>query len=292
MHRSRLLAAAVFALCAPWAQASLFINNATINSIPTCGSATNLQQFVSFGWNGCSVGEFSLQNFRFETLTSTIGFPSNEVATASEITVLPPASFPGQVKFSSNDFFVTNGRSVTYRISYFIDPPPEVLPGFDIELNANSPSGGGFAEINANVCAQSLFTSNLLAYGAGLVGGNPSMIPNFGGPCAPVPGRTFTTNPLTVHPAYTVTPLPLQVSYVTSPNGPPVIDPSDGVTFAAPVNLIDVRIEITLNAGTEPGGTSQIRGLDNVVGAIPEPSTYALMGTALAALAALRRRRG
>ncbi len=162
------------------------------------------------------------------------------------------------MEFLSDKFDVKAGDRVLYLLRYTIDPPPPILPGFELDLFTETPNQPGTATISATICAGGLLISNQ------------------NGGCLDIGA-----------PNYQSTPYSLEVFHLGLPAG--AIKLKDKVTFDKPVNLIDVQILIDLNAFL--GGDSQIRGIGTQTGVVPEPGTWALMGAGLFGLAVLRRRR-
>jgi hypothetical protein len=216
---------------------------------PNCGAGASIGNLSG---GSCPVGNFSYFNFGLTVAASVSN--GSAVATASDIEVVLPAVAGGSLQFISNKFDVKAGDRVRYFISYTIDPPPPILPGFDLDLFTETPVAPGQATITANICVGGIFTFGCTDVGA----------PNFQG---------LKT---------------LEVFHLGLPVGPGDVKLKDFIAFAAPVNLIDVRIEIDLDA--RDGGSSQIRGIGTGT-QVPEPGTWAMMGGGLAMLAFLRRRK-
>jgi len=216
-----------------------------------------LQSYIDLGNTGCSVGELTFFKFGFLSdadlpwplsfLNATPDNPATKIADASSITVTPPVPGSSEVAFSSPDFEVGAGDKLRYLFTYTIDPPPDILPGFDLGMDAFSPTFPGRATIDALVCA----------------GGKLGIASLFQLPdaCLPVDGATN----------YQAAPYFLHVEHLGNS-----FDLTDSVKFDQPTNYAQVWMLVTLDGGpADGGGSSQINGFRV---AAPEASSLANMG--------------
>jgi MYXO-CTERM domain-containing protein len=190
--------------------------------------------------------------------------PESAIATANTIHVTPPTANSGQFGFFSEDFVVQAGDSATYLISYFADPPPDILPGFDLGMSTDTPVAPGSATIDAIICTGGYLFSDA---------------------CTPVQGAS----------GFRAEPYILQVFHLGLPLGE--VKLSDSVVFDPKTNYINVSLRIILDGGPEgEGGSSQITGLTTSTGPqppqeVPEAGTWALVAAGLVGLNLARRRR-
>ncbi len=257
--RFPLLALTLFGLsCA--ANAGLI--NATA---PPCAGG-NLQSYIALGSAGCRGPGPTSTALTYFDFDFTVKYPETTqtvgLADASNINVTPPAAPGEQISFNSIYFDVPTLERAVYIIDYTIDPPPDILPGFDLELDTFTPVQPGKATVTAFVC----------------VGGNYD-----DGLCSEVETATYSE----------LIPYTLIVFHNGLPLGS--VQLTQSVTFNEPTNYIDVRLIIDLDA--RRGGTSQISGVGTSVPvppqyAVPEPGTWAMLGAGLSGLALFRRRRG
>jgi hypothetical protein len=252
-------------------------------SAPACGVGT-LQSYIDLGSTGCSVshpnpeiGGLTYFNFGFVSNADLpVPFswvfpnyvptnPLTKVADADSITVRPPQDIYGQVQFESSDFYVADGDTLQYFFTYTVDPPPDILPGFDLEMYADSPQFPGYATIDAAVCAGGKFNLFSIIF-------------------QPLACRQ-------VHPnasSFRREPYYLHVEHSVQPN---VISLSDRVVFDNATNYVQVWMLLTLSGGPAGGGGySQIDALGVDTDPTPEPGTWAMLGAGLAGIALLRRR--
>lgn len=226
---------------------------------PAC-VAGDFDSYSDLGSGGCSSGGFTFFNFSF-TATPLIAHPATsttKVATPFTVFITPPANLTSVLSITSDDFNVQAGDRVLYQIEYTIDPPPPILPGYDVEMFSDTPISPGLATATASLCA-----GGLLA-----------------GPVCVDLGA----------PGFVATPYVLTVFHKGLPAGP--IQLSASVLFPAPTNLIDVSILLDLDATR--GGSSVITGVGTrapfLADPTPEPGSIALVGAGLVGLALLRRR--
>jgi hypothetical protein len=248
-----------------------FAGGLTPGNVPcTSGAAAATwitQTSYNFGTNtgGCAwTGtDFSIYFFNFTVLNAPSN-PSSSVADVNNVFVTLGSQLTDGLQVNSNAFNVVSGDYARYQFDYWIDPPPPIMPGFDLDLLTETPVGGASAKVTAFACT----AINSLNTFVNSVNGVP-------GGC-----QNNTTGGL-----YTGT-----VFYNSQVSGPPISTLSSSITFNQPVNFINVRLILELDARN--GGTSQISGLGlapQVV--IPEPSSIALMASGLGGLLFLARRR-
>lgn len=122
--------------------------------VPSC-VAGSLADYQALGVTGCTAGLFTYKDFTFgPELTGdfSISDPLSKKATAESIFLTPPVGTFGAVGFFSTDFVVFGEDFATYRLHYVIDPPPPIIPGFDLDLFADSPVAPGTAYVFADLC--------------------------------------------------------------------------------------------------------------------------------------------
>jgi len=241
--------------------ASAFAGRFDPSAQPCVGGT--LQSYINLGNTGCTVGDLTFFKFGFlsdANLPWPFGFlnvvpknPDTKIANASNINV-SPANEGGDVGvgFSSDYFKVGDGDKLRYLFTYTIDPPPDILPGFDLGMDAFSPVFPGSAKIDALVCA----------------GGKLGVASLFNLPdaCLPVQGATN----------YEDTPYKLKIEHLGVPGQ--IYDLDKGVVFEKPTNYMQVWMLVTLDGGPKNGGgSSQISGMTTSVN-VPEASSLAHLG--------------
>lgn len=110
---------------------------------------------VYLGISTCNVGELGFTQFNFSVLSASEG---TQPISASDVTVRP-VFIPGGVEnlpsaglfFSSPGFSVIGNQSVTYSLSYSIDPHP-IIVNLDDTLDTSSPIFPGIASITTELC--------------------------------------------------------------------------------------------------------------------------------------------
>jgi hypothetical protein len=137
-----LPAAADTIACAPDTAANYIAN-------VSCTEGTEPDQFVlkNFAWDSSSGGNF-------------VNVPSSQV-------FLTPSASPGVFGLgfqgapgNPNPFNISGSQEIYAIFDYTIDPRPPILNGMTVTMNANSPSGGGFAKITARVCVGDTFADS------------------------------------------------------------------------------------------------------------------------------------
>jgi hypothetical protein len=233
-----------------------------------------MSDYMGLGGTGCTVGsgDNTLTYFNFFFLPLPIFGPVSNIATAADVDVTPPPDIDQQFAFSSGLFSVGEGERIWYILSYTIDPPPDILPGFDLEMDTFTPVAPGRAQITAVVCAGGNF--NLFS----LIFGSPSCYPT-GNPDV----SNFEHDPYILTVFHNGNSLPGQIKL------------SDGIAFSLATNYVNVWMLIDLNGGPEGGGgSSQITGVSArsvPPQEIPEPGTWAMLGAGVTGLALVRRLR-
>jgi hypothetical protein len=225
-----------------------------ISSLPACASGQSLLYYQTnypAGSGGCAIGELSVSDFTFSRSTSPNPVTgATLLASAADILIQPQASLIQTLRFDSSKFVVDAGNRVVYRFGYIIDPPPEIIPGFDAEIFASSPVFPGTARLRILLCA------------AGAV-------------------SPFEPDGCDGGTAY---------SFELFHDGFSCVSCQGGVIFDRPVSFVGVFQELILDATA--GGSSQIDGIGGRLPYIvPEPSTYAMLGTGLGGLLFWARRR-
>jgi len=179
------------------------------------------------------------------------GGVSSRFATPGQIDVVAPTSLNDTLGFRSDLFSIGPGQRALYFFQYVIDPPPPVIPGFDIEMLAFSPVAPGSARVIVDVCPDGSFSST---------------------GCLTPQG---------------ITPI---ISTVLFHNGGANCDVCKGSLDFDPVSRLSVRITIDLNT-LKGGTSDIDGFRTNVAVVTPEPAAWVLGGAGLALIGLLRRRR-
>ena len=120
------------------------------------GCAPGTMQDYSALPEGCTVGPFTYKGFSFfNDGANTAG--TNLLST--QINVTPPVPPDYGMDFASLGFNIGPDKYAIYYISYVIDPPPDIIDGFDTTMDASSPTGGGKADIFTTLCIGGYFPS-------------------------------------------------------------------------------------------------------------------------------------
>src|SRR5215831_15284408 len=86
---------------------------------PACVTTT-LDNYLSLGADGCSIGEVAFSNFAFNVLS----FGGGAVPIPASAILVTPSLENGSLTFSSSGFSVTGSEFVKYLLGYSIDPHP------------------------------------------------------------------------------------------------------------------------------------------------------------------------
>ena len=107
----------------------------------------------------CAESPFILKNFAWNSFSGG----SFVKVTPAQVFLTPTSSagvfglgFQG-VPGNPNPFNISGNQEIFASFDYTIDPRPPILNGMTVTLNANSPSGGGFAKITTLVCVGDTF---------------------------------------------------------------------------------------------------------------------------------------
>jgi hypothetical protein len=117
---------------------------------PPCVFDT-LDDYITLGAGGCTVGQFTFSNFSFATISSAGGA---DPISPSAITVTPsPLGSNMALRFfSDSGFSVTGAEEIEYELAYIVDPPP-IIFRFADDLETLTPVAPGVVQITTEVCA-------------------------------------------------------------------------------------------------------------------------------------------
>ena len=100
---------------------------------------TSLLSYLTPGFT-CTLGIFTVKSFTFQTTGSAL--PSDSIT-------LTPINQASQIGFTfSGTFSLNTPKTATYTISYFVDPPPDIIHGDQMDLD---PSGA--VSLQTDLCA-------------------------------------------------------------------------------------------------------------------------------------------
>jgi hypothetical protein len=119
---------------------------------PGCATGS-LATYIALGSSGCSISPFVFSSFNFARVGTGAGLGINE----NNITVTPTSDFTTPFTFTSGNFHLTGEDTAIVQINFLIDPPPPIVPGFQLDLFTATPSGGGQAIVDADLCVGGLF---------------------------------------------------------------------------------------------------------------------------------------
>jgi hypothetical protein len=224
-------------------------------SAPACADGT-FADYVANGHTGCSAGLLTYKDFDFHVGygagETSISDPLSHLASAATINVTAPTGTFAELDFMSSDFQVFGSDRAVYYLHYVIDPPPPIIEGYRGRMASNSPVAPGLARVIVDLCADA----------------PPAVTEEI---------SVFEERP-------TCRPYHFEL-YDLGDIGEHLFD---GVKIDPKTNFLDVRMEIILEAN---GASSVFEGVSTAPLPTPEPASYAMLGTGLAALALFRRRR-
>jgi hypothetical protein len=113
-----------------------------------------LFNYMSLGATGCTVGEYTANNFGFTPLGASGGALP---LAANQINVTPTVSGKISLNFASSGFVVTGAQSVQYLIGYTLDPSDPIQSMDDV---MDPPSAViGFAKVTTADCLGAAWTA-------------------------------------------------------------------------------------------------------------------------------------
>ena len=239
---------------------SATIFGATLEPSNACGAGP-LSTYITPGF-ACSFATIMHEGQPYYVTISQISFGTDDIgprqggtasklASPAQINVTAPTSLSDTLGFRSDFFSIGPGKRTLYFFQYVIDPPPPVIPGFDIEMLAFSPVAPGSARVIVDVCPDGSFSS---------IG------------CLTPQG---------------ITPI---ISTELFHTGGPSCDVCKGSLDFDPVSRLSVRITIDLNT-LKGGTSNIDGFRTNVAATVPEPAAWVLGGAGLVLIGLLRRRR-
>ena len=127
----------------------------TTAEVPQCTSDT-VAAYISLT-GGCSVGEFTLKNFAWNSITGESFVP----VPATSVLVTPERTTGSvNISFVSDAFNIRGNQQIKALLDYLIDPAPPILDEISLELSADSPVPPGFAIITSDICIGGLLRNN------------------------------------------------------------------------------------------------------------------------------------
>lgn len=132
------------------------LGSAQILTPPTCATLSTFQQVISAG--GCDLGlGFTLKGASFGASTTGGEIGATQVNFS--------ASFNSGIigVGLSGPFNTTTGQNHTYTIRYVVDPPPDIISGFDSDVDFGSTTNAlttqaGSGSMNVALCSGATFT--------------------------------------------------------------------------------------------------------------------------------------
>ncbi len=110
-----------------------------------------LTNYEALGATGCQVGPFTVNNFSYTLVASTVNIPDTDITVTP---VIGAGSFG--LMFSSPDFDVTGNDFARYLLAYTWDPGD--IRSLEDVLNTSTPVFPGVATITTDACEDSAFT--------------------------------------------------------------------------------------------------------------------------------------
>ncbi len=130
---------------------------ACLDASPVACKSDTLTNYIALGSMGCmNGGSLTFKDFGF-TVVASSGSPTLAGSGDVNVTVAPPTTNEYGLKYGSSLFSVTSGQKVEYLLTYTIDPLPDIIHGFSLEMETNSPIAPGKASITSVECIGDAF---------------------------------------------------------------------------------------------------------------------------------------
>lgn len=138
------------------------LSASNIGDAQPCAAGT-LEDYIALQSTGCSIGSIVLRDFSFDVISAS-GEPV--VAGPEDVFVVPvPGAGVYGLTYSSPEFAVTAGQSVSYLLNYTIDPSPPIIRGLNLRLSTESPVAPGVASISEQACVGAAFSDDVCPTG-------------------------------------------------------------------------------------------------------------------------------